>query len=128
MIRLNPKRVYTFIVENPISGDDIPRFLVPREFVVEEIRALKIGGGAGTFDWELRFDADASQQGAGTLLHSDTGVANNTAGESYAPPFTEDPPVVPADNWIWLELANVSTGLSRPVAVVVEAIGVERGP
>ena len=125
-IQLANKRVFTFPVENPISGDNIPRLFVPRTFIPQEIRALKIGGGAGTFDWTLRFDPNANNTGAGTLLHSATGVSNNTTGVQYLPPFTNSP--VPAGNWLWLELANVSTGLSRPVMVMVEVIGVEQGP
>lgn len=123
-IKLANKRIIPFFVENPISGDDIPRIYLPRQLVVQEIRALKIGGGAGTFDWTLRFDSDASMTGGGTVLHSDTGVSNNTTGVSYTS-FTNNP--VPAGRWLWLELANVSTGLSRPVAVQVEVIAVERG-
>lgn len=125
-INLQARRVYTFPVENPISGDDIPRLYVQQDFLITEIRALKIGGGAGTFDWELRYDTDADQQGAGTLIESDTSVSNNNEGEEYLPPF--DPgaeTVIPAGNWVWLELANVSTGLSRPVGVVVIMIGYE---
>lgn len=128
-LQLANKRVFSFFVENPISGDDIPRIRLPRALEVRQIIALKIGGGAGTFDWELRHDPDASNTGAGTLIESDTGVSNNTTGDEYAPPFDPgDPTVIPANDWVWLELANVSTGLSRPVAVQVEMIGVEKGP
>lgn len=126
-IKLANKRVYTFPVENPVSNDDIPRLFVPRLFVVEEIRALKIGG-SGSFDWEIRFSPNANDQGVGTLLHSDTGVNNETTGVQYLPPFTEDPPHIPATNWVWLELPVVSTGLQRPVMAHVQLIGVERGP
>lgn len=126
-IKLANKRVIVLAVENPVSGDDIPRVFLPRSFVVEEIRALKIGGGAGSFDWTVRFDPNANNTGSGTVLHSDTNVTNNTTGVSYTPPFTTDPPLVPAANWLWLELANVSTGLFRPVMAVVEVIGIERG-
>lgn len=126
-IKLANKRVYTFPVENPISGDDIPRLYVQRTLIVQEIRALKIGGGAGTFDWTARFDPDASMTGGGTVLHSDTNVSNNTTGVSYTPPFTTDPPIVPAGNWLWVELANVSTGLSRPVMTHIQIIGIESG-
>lgn len=123
-INLANKRIYTFPVENPISGDDIPRLYVPRTLVVEEIRALKMGGGAGTFDWRLGFDPNANNVGAGTTLHSDTGVSNNTTGVSYTS-FTNNP--VPSGNWLWLELSNVSTGLSRPLMVLLQVIGRERG-
>jgi hypothetical protein len=126
-IKLASKRVYSFPVENPVSGDDIPRLFVPRDFEVQEIRALKIGGGIGTFDWEVRFSASADDVGAGTLLESDTAVSNNTTGAQYLPPFDPgDPAVIPASNWVWLELTSVSTGLARPVAVHVQLIGVER--
>lgn len=123
-IKLANKRVYTFPVENPISGDDIPRLYVPRTLVVEEIRALRIGG-TGSFDWRIGFSTSANDVGAGTTLHSDTGVSNNTTGVSYTPPFTNG--TVPSGNWLWLELDNVSTGLSRPVMAHVQIIGVERG-
>lgn len=121
------QRVLTFGVENPISGDDIPRLWVPRAFLVEEIRALRIGG-TGSFDWELRYDADAGNTGGGTLLESDTGVTNDSAGEQYLPPFDPGAPtIIPAGNFIWLELANVSTGLSRPVMVTLFVLGRELG-
>jgi hypothetical protein len=127
-IQLANKRVFSFPVENPVSNDDIPRLFVPRDFVVEEIRALKIGGGIGTFDWELRYSASADDTGAGTLLESDSAVSNNTTGVQYLPPFDPgDPAIIPASNWVWLELTSVSTGLARPVAVHVQMIGVERG-
>ena len=127
VIKLGSKRIYTFPVESPISGDDIPRFFVPRAFEAQEIRALKIQGG-GSFDWEIRYSPNANDQGAGTLLESGAAVTNETTGVQYLPPFDPgDPAIVPAGNWIWLELANVSTGLSRPIAVLVEVIGVERG-
>lgn len=127
-IVLANKRIYTFPVENPVSNDDIPRLYVPRDFHVQEIRALKIGGGAGTFDWELRHDANANNTGAGTLIESDAGVSNNTTGVQYLPPFDPgDPTIIPAGDWVWLELPSVSTGLARPVMVTVEMIGVEKG-
>jgi hypothetical protein len=128
-MQLGNKRVFLFPVENPVSGDDIPRLFVPRAFLVQEIRALKIGGGIGSFDWEIRYDPDANQTGAGTLLESDTGVSNNTTGAQYLPPFDPgDPAIIPAANWVWLELPTVSTGLARPVAVHVQLMGVELGP
>ena len=127
-IRLGMKRVYNFPVENPVGGDDIPRLFLPRAFRVEEIRALRIGG-VGSFDWELRYGPDASQTGGATLLESDTGVTNDTGGAQYLPPFDPgDPTTIPAANWLWLELPVVSTGLSRPVMVVVTVIGSELGP
>lgn len=127
-IKLGNKRVLTFPVENPISGDDIPRLFIPRALLVEEIRALRIGG-TGTFDWELRYSANANDQGAGTLIESGSAVSNETAGVQYLPPFDPgDPTIIPASNWVWLELSNVATGLARPVAALVELIGSERGP
>ncbi len=127
-IRLGNKRVYAFPIENPISGDDIPRFFVPRAFLVQEIRALKIGGGIGTFDWEIRYSASANDQGAGTLLESDTGVTNNTTGVEYLPPFDPgDPAIIPAGNWVWLEIPSTSTGIARLVGVIVQLVGVELG-
>lgn len=127
-IELANKRIYTFPVENPVTGDDIPRLFVPRAFHVQEIRALKIGGGIGTFDWELRYSASADDVGAGTLLESGAAVSNNTTGVQYLPPFDPgDPAIIPAANWVWLELTAVSTGLARPVMATVEMIGVEKG-
>jgi len=126
-IKLGNKRVYTFPVENPVTGDDIPRFFVARAFLVQEIRALKIQG-SGTFDWEIRYSPNANDQGVGTLLESDTGVNNETTGVQYLPPFDPgDPTIIPAGDWVWLELPLVSTGLSRPVAVLLQLIGVELG-
>jgi hypothetical protein len=122
-IKLANKRVYTFPVENPISNDDIPRLFVPRLLVVEEIRALLIGGGAASFDFELRHSPNADDQGAGTLLQSDSGVNNTTTGVIYSGPFAD----VPAGDWLWLELPSVTTGLSRPVMAHVQVVGVERG-
>ena len=112
-------------VENPISGDNVPRILVPREFICQIIRVVKLDSASGQIDWRVRFDPDASQVGSATILHSATGVSNNTTGVTYLPPFTNG--TVPADNWVWLELDNVTTGIDRPVAVMVELIGVERG-
>ena len=118
-------RAYTFPIENPVSGDDIPRIRMDRAFTVQKIVALKIGGGT-SFDWELRFSPDASDIGAGTLLESDTGVSNNTTGVEYLPPFDPgDPATIPADDWLWLELPVVPTGFSRPTAITVIAYGVE---
>ena len=124
-IRLANKRIYSFFVENPISGDNVPRILVPRQFIAQTIRAVKLDSASGSLDWTLRFDPDASQTGGGTILHSATGLANNTTGTTTSAPFTNG--TVPADNWLWLELANVTTGIFRPVAVMIEVIGVERG-
>jgi len=121
-IKLANKRVYTFPVENPVSNDDIPRLFVPRLLVVQEIRALKIGG-SGSFDFELRFSPNADDQGAGTLLQSDSGVNNTTTGVIYSGPFVD----VPAGDWLWLELPIVSSGLARPVMAHVQVVGVERG-
>lgn len=124
-IKLANKRVYTFPVENPVSNEDIPRLFVPRNYLVQEIRALKIGG-AGTYDWELRYSPNANDQGAGTLLHSDTGVSNETTGVIYTAPFTGGP-TIPAGDWLWLELPVVSSGLARPVMAHVQVTGVEKG-
>jgi len=125
-INLANKRLYVFTVENPVGGDDVPRWKVPRAFVVEEIIALKIGG-AGTYDWELRHSVNANDQGAGTLIHSDTGVSNETTGVVYVAGSEFTPITVPASDWIWLELPTVSVGLARPVAATVIAVGVEKG-
>ena len=125
-INLANKKQYVFFVENPVPGDDLPRHLVPRLFVVEEIRAIKFGG-SGTFDWELRFSPNANDQGVGALLHSDSGVSDETTGIIYSPPYITDPPEIPAASWLWLELPIVSTGLARPVAVQVTVVGVEKG-
>lgn len=126
-VQLANKRVYVFPVENPVTGDDLPRFFVPRAFHVQEIRALRIAG-TGTFDWELRYSPNANDQGAGTLLESDSGVSNETTGVQYLPPFDPgDPAIIPAGDWVWLELPAVATGLARPVGVVVQMIGVELG-
>ena len=47
----------------------------------------------------------------------------------YLPPFDPgDPLIIPAGNWVWLELTAVSTGLARPVMALVQLIGVEQGP
>ena len=127
-IKLANKRVYVFPVENPVTNDDIPRFYVARAFRVQEIRALKIGG-SGSFSWELRHSVNANDQGAGTLIESDAGVNNETTGVQYLPPFDPgDPTTIPAGDWVWLELPVVSTGLARPVAIIVQMIGVELGP
>ena len=132
MIDLANKRIYPFFVENPVSGDDIPRWQVPRAFVVERITAIKVGG-TGTFDWELRFSAAANDQGAGTLIHSQAGVSNETTGVVYLPVTGPTPPLefapvtIPALNWVWLELPAVSTGIARPIAMLVQMHGVERG-
>jgi len=126
VIKLANKRVFTFPVENPISNDDIPRLKVPRDFVVQQIVALKIGG-SGSFDWELRFSPNADDQGAGTLIHSDAGVNNTTTGVIYLPPGDFAAVTIPADDWVWLELPVVSVGLSRPVMAHVQMTGVERG-
>jgi len=119
----NP-RTYVFGVENPISNDDIPRFKVPRAFTVERIVATKFGG-AGSFDWELRHSVNANDQGAGTLIHSDTGVNNETTGVVYTTPADFAAVTIPADDWVWLELPVVSTGLARPVAMSVQMYGSE---
>lgn len=125
--RTPDERMFPLILENPISADDIPRYKTIRPLLVTRIVALKIGGGAGTFDWEVRYSASANDVGAGTLLESDAGVSNNTTGVTYLPPFDPgDPAIIPANNYFWLELANVSTGLSRPVAVEVFLWGVEQ--
>lgn len=126
-LQLSNKRVYTFPIENPVTGDDIPRFFVLKRFLVQEIRALKIQG-TGTFDWELRHSPNANDQGVGTLIESDAGVSNETTGVQYLPPFDPgDPAIIPASDWVWLEIPGVSTGLNRPVAILVQMIGVELG-
>ena len=128
-MQLGNKRTFSFLVENPVTGDDIPRVFVPRAFLVQEIRALLIGGGLASFTWELRHDADASQQGLGTLIESAVGVTNNTTGDQYLPPFDPgDPTIIPASDWVWLELPTVTTGIARPVGSFVQMIGVELGP
>lgn len=126
-IQLAAKKQYVFFVENPVSNEDIPRHFVPRALHVQEIRAIKFGG-TGTFDWEVRYSANANDQGVGTLLESDTAVSNDTTGVQYLPPFDPgDPAIIPAGNWVWLELPVVSTGLARPVAAQVILVGVEKG-
>ena len=125
-IRLANKRIYTFFVENPISGDDIPLYRVPRDTLVQEIVAVR-RGGVGTFGWELRFDPDSVNTGGGTLLHSGAAVGSTT-GVIYSPPFTYAPGLIPAGDWVWLELLAVSTGLSRPVAALVQMVAIEQGP
>ena len=121
-ILLANKRIYTFPVENPVTNDDIPRLFVPRTLVVEEIRALKIGG-SGSFDFELRFSPNANDQGLGTILQSDVAVNNETTGVIYSGPFVD----VPAGDWLWLEIPSTSSGLGRIVMAHVQVIGVERG-
>jgi hypothetical protein len=125
-IALANKRVYTFPVENPITNDDIPRIRVPRAFVVQTIIALKIGG-TGTFDFELRHSANANDQGAGTLIHSDAAINNETTGVVYAAGVDFTAITVPSGDWIWLEITAASTGLARVVMAHVQAVGVERG-
>jgi len=124
-IRLAQKRVYTFPVENPISGDDIPRLRVPRSFDVQQIIALKIGG-TGTYSFALRFSPNANDQGAGTLIHSAAAISNETTGNTYTPPGDFAAVTVPASNWIWLEITAASTGLSRVVMAHVQVVGVEK--
>jgi len=125
-IRLPQKRVFSFPVENPISGDDIPRLRVPRAFVVEQVIALKIGG-SGTFDFEVRFSPNANDQGAGTLIFGAVGQNNETTGNVFTPPGDFAPVTVPTGDWIWLEIPSTSTGLSRVVMVQVQVVGVEKG-
>ena len=126
-IELDRKRVYTFPVENPVQGDDVPRLKMPHAFTVQRIVVLKIGG-TGTFDWELRYSPNGNDQGAGTLLESAAGENNETDGNEYLPPFDPgEPAVIPANDWLWLELTAVSTGIARPVAMVAIVYGVEKG-
>jgi hypothetical protein len=128
-MQLGNKRTFSFFVETPVGGDDVPRWRVPRAFLAQTIHALLVGGGLASFDWELRYSASANDTGAGTLLESDTGVTNNTTGVLYLPPFDPgDPAIIPAGNWIWLELPVVSVGIARPVAATLELVGVELGP
>ena len=116
----------TLLVENPVGGDDIPRVRLEKAFRVDSIYALKIQG-TGTFDWELRYSPNANDQGAGTLLESDAGVSNETVGVEYLPPFDPgNPAVIPAGDWLWLELPVVSTGLARPVAAVLVVNGTDQ--
>lgn len=117
-IKLANKRVYIFPVENP-ANENTPLLFVPHNYLVQEIRALKIGG-TGSFDWELRFSLNANDQGAGTLLHYDTGVNNDTTGVIYTAPFNEDPPIVPSGNWLWLELSSIFTGLGAHIQLTGE--------
>ena len=112
--------VLTFPVENPISGDDIPRHFLPNIFAPTEVRALKIQG-TGNFDFEIRYSPNANDQGAGTLLQAGSAIGNETTGVVFTGPYSD----IPAGSWIWLELSNVATGLSRPVAVTVVVIGTE---
>ena len=127
-IELDRKRVYTFPIENPVQGDDVPRHKMPHAFTVERIVVLKIGG-TGTFDWELRYSPNGNDQGAGTLIRAAAGENNETTGNEYLPPSfpSGDPTIIPADDWIWLELTAVSTGIARPVALTVIVYGVEKG-
>ena len=128
-IKLAAKRVFTFGVENPISGDDIPRFRVPRSFTVERITALAIQG-TGQLDFELRFDPFADQQGFGTLIQAGAGIGSIAADRQAGRLFTVADfgvVVIQTDDWVWLELSNVSTGLARPVAMSVVMTGVEKG-
>lgn len=127
-INLAPKKAYPFTIGNPVTGDDIERHFVPRALVVEELIAVKFGG-TGTFDFELRFSANANDQGVGTLIHSDTGVNDETTGVSYTPPGDFAAVTLPARSWVWIELRPaVSTGLARPVGMSLVMVGVERGP
>ena len=129
LISLNPKKVIVLPIGTPISGDDIPRILVPRAFRIEEIRALKLDQVSGSVDLDIRFDPDASQTGGGTLLLSVAGISNNTTGQQFLPPFAggSGAVIVPADNHVWPELSNVSTGLARPTMFEVHLIGIELG-
>ena len=105
-----------------------PRHRMVRDFHVQEIHVLKLDSASGQFDWELRYDPDASQVGAGTVLESALAHTNNTTGVTHLPPFDPgDPAIIPAGDWLWLELANVTTGIFRPVMALVFAIGVEKG-
>ena len=114
-------------MENPVTNDDIPRVRVNAAFRVTKIVALKIGGGIGSFDWEIRHSPNANDQGVGTLIKGDTGTSNETTGDEFLPPSFDsgDPTTVPADDWIWMELPSVSTGLARPVACTVMVFGFE---
>ncbi len=125
-IALANKRIYPFFVENPISGDDVPKIRVPRDFVPEQIVAVMGPGGFGAqFDWELRYDSDASD--TGVVIHSDTGVNNQTTGDVYDVVTHFAAVTVPAFEFIWLELANVTSSIFRPLWCLVEVHGTERG-
>lgn len=126
-IQLANKRVYTLFVENPISGDNIPRIKVPRLFRCQEITYLKLDSASGSVDVTIRFDPDASQTGGGTVLDARVGVTNNTTGLVIVPPFSGGVTDIPADNFLWMELANVTTGIFRPVSFSAQLVGVERG-
>lgn len=126
-IKLGKKKVISLPIENPISGDDVPRIRVPHDFHVTQIIALK-SGGSGGYDFEVRYSASADDQGAGTLLESGTNITNNTTGDVFNPPFDPgDPAIIPAGNWVWAELSNVATGLARPVFAMIQLHGSERG-
>lgn len=125
-INLANKRVYPFFVENPISGDDVPKIRVPRDFVPEQIVAVMGPGGFGAqFDWALHFDPDASE--VGTVIHSDTGTNNQTTGDVFDVVTDFASVTVPAYDFIWLELSNVTASIFRPLWCLVEVHGTERG-
>ena len=92
---------------------------------VTEIIALKIGGGFGTFDYEIRHSVSADDQGAGTLIHSVAAVSNNTTGLVHTPPGDFAAITIPVGDWVWVEITAATTGISRVVAANVYLVGTE---
>ena len=125
---LDNAKALVMMQPNPVPGDDMLRYRFDRDFLVLKIAAGKIQG-TGTFDFELRFDANPSNQGAGTLLKSSTGITITTGWDIFLPPSFDsgDPTIIPAGDTLWLELPVVSTGLARPVAAQLQVYGVELG-
>lgn len=119
-------RLYPFNIENPISGDDFPKIRVRHDFVPEQIVAVMGPGGFGAqFDWSLRFDPDVDEPG--TIIHSDTGVNNGNFGVIYNVGVEFPAITVPAGDYLWLALENVTASIFRPLWLLVEVTGIEKG-
>ena len=119
------ERAYSFPYLNAVIGDNHHRWRMLSALAVTEITALKIGGGVGTFDYEIRHSVNADDQGAGTLIHSVAGVSNNTTGDVDTPPGDFPAITIPAGDWVWVEITGATTGINRVVAANVYLVGLE---
>lgn len=107
-----PRKPSTFNIEAPGAAEDGPTDYTAIELTITKLRAVLVGTASPSISWTLRFGPDRDAVGTEVVVGGTTTTSITTGDDITA--LTN--PVIPTNNFLWLE-TTAASGTVSSIAV-----------
>lgn len=109
------------VIELPENGDMLIMGYAPVDITLDSVEHVAVAAGAVSVTWNLRYATTKDESGgAGSDVWAANQVTSTKAGASITT-FTNG--VIPAGNWVWLEVRAAPTGSPSQFAAIAFVAG-----